>query len=424
MFDTIIKAGRVIDPATGHDGVADIAIRRGKIVAIEKNLSARQGKTVVDAKNHLVLPGLIDTHGHIFEHVSGEFGLNPDAVGVYSGVTAVCDQGGPSPLTVGGFKKFIAEPAKTDVRCFLSSYLAGGLYGHRYVDLYGPVGIDVGAIEQSYAENPDLICGLKIHAEPGGYSRWGMKSLKKARLASKATGLPLYVHLGTLWPEKNGKPIDVQKLVAETVPLLSEGDILAHPFTRHDGGFVSKGKIHPVLIEALDRGVKLDVGRGSHFSYENAKTVIEAGIVPDTLGADLHGYNARAESVYNVNGQFRPEEEPDVVDDSVPFSPTFSLIHCMSEMLALGLPLNHVVAMVTSNAAAMLRKSETMGSLQPGRVADVSILKMTSGRYSFADGAGNTFTGNKRLKPHVTMRKGKLYEPVSDLLPAWIRQAA
>jgi dihydroorotase len=424
MFDTVIKGGRVIDPATGHDGVVDIAVRRGKIVAVEENLSAKQGKKVVDAKGHLVLPGLIDTHGHIFEHVSGEFGLNPDAVGVFSGVTAVCDQGGPSPLTVGGFKKFIAEPARTDVRCFLSSYLAGGLYGHRYVDLYGPVGIDVGAIEQSYAENPDLICGLKIHAEPGGYSRWGMKSLKKARLASKATGLPLYVHLGTLWPEKNGKPIDVQKLVAETVTLLSEGDILAHPFTRHDGGFVSKGKIHPVLIEALERGVKLDVGRGSHFSYENARAVIEAGIIPDTLGADLHGYNARAESAYNVNGQFRPEEEPDVVDDTVPFSPTFSLIHCMSEMLAIGLPLNHVVAMVTSNAAAMMRKSDTMGSLQPGRVADVSILKMTSGRYNFADGAGNKFTGTKRLKPLVTMRKGKLYEPVSDLLPAWIRQAA
>ena len=152
MFETIIKGGRVIDPATGDDDVADIAVNRGKIVAIDKNLSARQAKKVVNAKGHLVLPGLIDTHGHIFEHVSGEFGLNPDAVGVYSGVTTVCDQGGPSPLTVGGFRKFIAEPAKTDVRCFLSSYLAGGLYGHKYVDLYGPVGIDIGAIEQSYAE--------------------------------------------------------------------------------------------------------------------------------------------------------------------------------------------------------------------------------------------------------------------------------
>ena len=424
MFDTVITGGRVIDPATGFDGKADVAITRGKIVAIEPKLSPKQGKKAIDASGDLVLPGLIDTHGHIFEHVSGEFGLNPDAVGVWSGVTGICDQGGPSPLTFGGFRKFIAEPAKTDVTCFLSSYLAGGLYGHRYVDLYGPVGIDVDAIVTTYEENSDIVCGLKCHAEPGGYSRWGMKSLKKAKKASRITGLPVYIHLGTLWPEKDGKQADVAKLVAEIVPLLDEGDVLAHPFTRHDGGFVSNGKVHPVLIEALKRGIKLDVGRGSHFSYDNARAVMDAGIVPDTLGADLHGYNARAESAYNLAGQFRPEDEPAPEDTSVPFSPTFSLIHCMSEMMAIGIPLNHVIAMVTSNAAAMLRKTERMGSLQVGRTADVSILKMTSGRYTFTDGGGTTFKGTKRFKPVMCLRKGKVYEPTSDLLPAWIRQAA
>ncbi len=50
MFETIIKGGRVIDPATGHDGVADIAANRGKIIAIDKNLSPKQAKKVVDAK--------------------------------------------------------------------------------------------------------------------------------------------------------------------------------------------------------------------------------------------------------------------------------------------------------------------------------------------------------------------------------------
>jgi len=208
------------------------------------------------------------------------------------------------------------------------------------------------------------------------------------------------------------------------VPVLSEGDILAHPFTRHDGGFVSKGKVHPVLLEAVNRGMKLDVGRGSHFSYENAVAVMEAGIIPDTLGADLHGYNARAESAYNVNGQFRPDEEPDVVDDTVPFSPTFNLVHCMAEMMAIGIPLEHVVAMVTSNAAAMMGKSDTMGSLQTGRTADISVLKMTSGPYTSPDGDGRKFKGTRRFTPVVTMRKGKLYQPVSDLLPEWIRQAA
>ena len=45
-----------------------------------------------------------------------------------------------------------------------------------------------------------LVRGVKAHAEPGGYSRWGMASLKLAKEASRELKLPVYVHLGTLWP--------------------------------------------------------------------------------------------------------------------------------------------------------------------------------------------------------------------------------
>jgi len=424
MFDLLVKGGRVIDPAAKRDGKFDVAIVNGRIAAIEKAIPERGAKKVVDAAGELVLPGLIDTHAHVYEHVSGEFGLNPDAVGVKAGVTAVCDQGGPSPLTFGGFRKFIAEQADTDVYCFLSSYLAGGLYGHRYVDLYGPTGINVDAIASIVEPNRDIICGLKCHAEPGGFSRWGVKSLKKAKQASRKVGLPMYVHLGTLWSVKDGVSVDPAKLVKEFIPLFDKGDILAHPFTRHDGGFVSpEGKIHPLLIEALGRGVKLDVGRGAHFSYPNAKAVIEAGIVPDTLGADLHGYNTKAAYAYNSTGRFDDNEDPGAAKGA-DLSPTFSLLHCMAEMLALGLTLEHVVAMVTCNAAAMMGKQDKLGTLAVGRGADISIVKMTTGRYTFTDAGGVTFPATKRLRPTLTIRKGKLFEPESDLLPAWQRPQA
>ena len=49
--------------------------------------------------------------------------------------------------------------------------------------------------------------------------------------------------------------------------------------------------MHPVIRAALDRGLKVDVGHGSHFSYRLAKKAIAAGIIPTTLGADIHGYN-------------------------------------------------------------------------------------------------------------------------------------
>ena len=40
----------------------------------------------------LILPGLIDTHAHVYQYVTGRFGLNADMVGVRSGVTTVVDR--------------------------------------------------------------------------------------------------------------------------------------------------------------------------------------------------------------------------------------------------------------------------------------------------------------------------------------------
>ena len=145
-FDMVLKGGRVIDPASGTDAILDIAIGGGTIAAVGAAVQVPRGATVVDVSGAIVTPGLIDTHAHVYEHVTGDFGLNADLVGVRGGVTTVVDQGGPSAPTFNGFREFIVEPSKTRVLCFISSYLAGGLLGHRYVDLYGPTGINVNAI--------------------------------------------------------------------------------------------------------------------------------------------------------------------------------------------------------------------------------------------------------------------------------------
>ncbi len=65
----LLKGGRVIDPASDFDGVADLLIQNGKIEAIAlpgKILPPPQTQ-IFDAKNLLVLPGLIDVHVHLRE---------------------------------------------------------------------------------------------------------------------------------------------------------------------------------------------------------------------------------------------------------------------------------------------------------------------------------------------------------------------
>src|SRR6516162_319828 len=416
-YDLVVKGGRVIDPANGTDGIRDIGIKRGRIVAGAPKLDPGAAK-VVDAA------GLIVTPGHVYQYVSGDFGLNPDLVGVRSGVTTVVDQGGASALTFDGFRKFIVEPAKTRIYAFISAYLAGGLLGHRYVDLYGPTGINVRAVVKAARDNPDLVRGIKAHAEPGGYSRWGMASLKLAKEASRELQLPVYVHLGTLWPVLQGATIQAAKIIDEVVPLLDPGDILAHPFTKFPSGFVaSDGSIHPLVREALKRGVRIDVGRGGHFSFTTAKRVIGAGILPFTLGADLHGYNVLLPLANGQQGMFAGEGII-AEDRASPFARPYSLQHAMTELLALGAPLVEVVRMATSNAAIMLGLEADLGSLSVGMPADLSVMRLLDGNWTLIDSERVTYPVRQLLHPEFTIRAAKIYQADSPLLPALTAIAA
>jgi dihydroorotase len=431
QFDLVVKGGRLIDPRNRLDAVRDIGIRKGRIAAVAPKLAPGAAK-IVDAKGLVVTPGLIDTHAHVYEHVSGDFGLNPDLVGVRTGVTTVVDQGGPSALTFDGFRKFIVEKAKTRVLAFISAYLAGGLLGHRYVELYGPSGINVKAIVKAARDNPDLVRGIKAHAEPGGYSRWGMASMKLAKEASRELKLPVYIHLGTLWPVENsgadGAAVDPGKIIDEVVPLLDPGDILAHPFTRFPSGFVAEnGSIHPLVKEALAKGVRLDVGRGAHFSFKNAERVIGAGILPFTLGADLHGYNVRLKGGGRAyRGMFTGEGVDSIVaeDRASPFERPYSLHHAMTELVALGVPLVEVVRMATENAAIMLGLEGEMGALSVGMPADLSALRIVDGDWTLVDSEQVTRKARHLVHPEFALRGGRLHRADSPLLPSLAAMAA
>ena len=63
---TLIKGGRVIDPANAIDKIADVLVEDGKIAAVGENLQA-EGAQVVEAAGKIVSPGLIDMHVHLRE---------------------------------------------------------------------------------------------------------------------------------------------------------------------------------------------------------------------------------------------------------------------------------------------------------------------------------------------------------------------
>ncbi len=414
-YDILLKGGRVICPASGLDGIYDVAVRDGRIAAVEQAILPSSAVETIDVSGKLVLPGMIDTHGHVYQYVTGRFGLNPDMVGVHSGVTTVVDQGGASCMTLPGFRKFIVEPAETRVYSFLSAYLVGGLEGHYYPNLYSPDCVDVDATVRAAIANRDLVRGIKGHAEIGGFARWGIRVMEMAAEIARRAEIPLYVHFGALWglPESGANGEDADTILERVIPLLKEGDILAHPFTRHPGGFVNReGQVHDVIKAALDRGLKIDVGHGSHFSYRLAKKAIPAGVVPHTLGADMHGYNTEVPPPAGT-----PPEHCD--DENHPFKgqARFSLTQAMSSMMTLGLSLEQVVPMVTSNPAAMLGFSDRLGALKVGYAADVSVLNDLKGRFVLRDNEDTRVIAERLLTPAFCLRAGQRFDADAPILP-------
>ncbi len=98
---TLLKGGRVIDPASQTDTIMDILIEDGRIAAMAENLSeAGIDEVIVLTAKHWVTPGLVDVHVHFRDPG------NPDkettetgaAAAIAGGFTTVCVMPNTSPV--------------------------------------------------------------------------------------------------------------------------------------------------------------------------------------------------------------------------------------------------------------------------------------------------------------------------------------
>jgi dihydroorotase len=375
--DLLIKGGTVIDPSQNLHAVLDVAVKDGKILQVAPDIPADGSRTLIPAKGRIVTPGLIDVHVHVFEGV-GPTGVNADQYCLGRGVTTAVDAGSAGYFSIAGLRQYVIKPSATRLYAMIDIGARGtlmGLAGNYFnLDWVNPQ-LTARAAE---ASKPDVVA-IKVRLSKEITGSNDLEILKRALEAAELSHLPLMVHVG-----------DSFSPLPDILLQLRKGDILTHCFTgRPHGPLDANGKILPEMLDCRARGVFFDVGDGGpHLSLDVAEKCLQQNFLPDTMGTDLGGLS--------ING------------------PVYDLVTELSKFLTIGMTLDQVIERVTLRPTRLFNFGVEIGTLKPGTAADITILDVREGSFTFADSTGKKRTGKQKLQSVAAIRAGKAYVNRSD----------
>jgi dihydroorotase len=389
-FDLLLKGGHVIDPANGIDGARDVAIRDGRIALIAEDI-AGAATTVADVSGHLVTPGLLDIHTHVYPFVPTDAayvgGMNADAHLLSSGVTTTVDAGTIGWRDFPAFKTHYIDRAQVRILAFLNIAVGGMVDAASEQDINAMEPGIVAAIAQTY---PDVIVGIKT-AHYWTKAPWDAEhppwaSVDRALDAGSMCEMPVMVDFWPRPPERSYPDLILTKL--------RPGDIHTHVFAQQFPVIDEKGKVYDHMLRARERGVIFDLGHGAgSFWFRNAVPALQDGFPPDSISTDLH--------MANING------------------PVVSMLTTMSKHLSMGMGLQEVIMRSTVAPAREIRRPE-LGTLSVGAEADVAVLRHLRGTFGYTDCGRAKLIGTEKLECAMTVRAGKVaYDPTGLSMPEW-----
>jgi dihydroorotase len=379
-FDLVLRGGRVVDPSQKLDAVADVAFAGGKVAMVGNALKADPTTEVRDVSGHIVTPGLIDLHTHVYWGGTS-LGIDAEEFCRTSGVTTAIDTGSAGPGNFAGFRKHVIEPSQVRILAYLHISHAG-IYGYSHRVMVGEseeirLMNPIDAVQVADA-NRDLIVGIKVRVGRNSSGTSGIVPLQMALEVASEVGMPLMAHIDHPPPSYE-----------EVVSLLRPGDVLTHAFRPFPNAPVSaQGTVKKVVLEARERGVHFDIGHGKgSFAFKTARAMLANGFYPDTISSDVH--------ILCING------------------PAFDQVTTMSKFLCMGMPLSEVVKASTVNAAMALRRPE-LGSLKPGSVGDATLLSIREGKFDYVDVVGEHMTGERKIVSEGVVIGGRWWHPLES----------
>jgi dihydroorotase len=380
-YDLLLKGGHVIDPKNGIDAVRDVAIKAGKIAAVESAIPAAEATRTIDAKGLYVTPGLIDMHVHVYAGTgergsyAGDLSVYPDGFTFRNGVTTVVDAGCSGWRNFEDFEDRVIKRSRTRVLAMLNivgNGMRGGKFENNLEDM------EAKPTAEMALKHKEVVVGVKCAHYQG--PEWA--PYERAVEAGTLAKIPVMIDYGTNRPER-----PIYDLVTK---VLRPGDIYTHVFSglRNEQDAATGGP-SAALVEGRKRGIFFDVGHGGgSFLWRVAVPIVKAGFLPDSISTDLHtgSMNTGMKSMLNV----------------------------MDKMLAIGVPLNQVIAESTWNPAKEIQRQE-FGHLTVGAIADIAVLRVETGKFGYVDHFGARLDGTKRLASELTLKDGRVLYDLNGL---------
>ena len=210
----VIKNGRVIDPASRFDGVADVLIEDGVIRGIGTGLS---GDGVFDASGLIVAPGFIDMHVHLrepgFEHAETiESGSRAAAAG---GFTSICPMPNTSPV---------------NDNATVTSYIIEKARKHAVVNVF-PIGaITKGSAGEELASIGSMKQAGAVAISDDGRPVMNARVMRRAMEFARSFGIPVIDHCEDLHLSAGGdmhEGLESVRLGLRGIPAASEDVMVA-----------------------------------------------------------------------------------------------------------------------------------------------------------------------------------------------------
>jgi dihydroorotase len=394
-YELLLKDGHVIDPANHVDGVLDVAVKNGKIAAVARNIPAREAAKLVDVAGLYVTPGLVDIHYHVGHGGAPLNWFTPEAaskeaplgvladLALKSGVTTVVDAGSAGADTFLQQKQEVIDRAQVRVLAFLN-IVASGMRGGLEQDV---TQMNPTRCMDTIQKYKDILVGVKTahYWTEGAWDRehppWA--AVDRAEECGRAAGVPVMIDF---WP-RSGR--SYAELILEK---MRPGDMHTHVFAQQFPVILPDGRLNPIMNQARSRGVVFDLGHGAaSFWFRNAVPAVKQGFIPDSMSTDLHRGNYRVVSMTEV----------------------------LSKFLAMGLPLEDVIARSTVNPAREIGRPE-LGTLSIGAEADVAVFEQLHGNFGYIDCGFAKMSGSVRLVARLTIRTGRiLYDPSGLSMVEW-----